>query len=41
MLTTRIGPLDLSQIKKNDLVERRYYDKFVEDENGVKYKGEW
>ncbi len=40
MLTQRLGPLDLENLKKNDGVERIYYDKFIQME-GNTYKGEW
>jgi len=41
MLTQRIGPLNLADLKQKDHVIRVYFDKFVESEDGTKYKGEW
>jgi hypothetical protein len=41
MLTQRIGPLNLENLKFDDGVERIYYDKLEELEDGRTYKGEW
>lgn len=41
MLTQRIGPLNLENLKFDDGVERIFYDKLEELEDGRTYKGEW
>ncbi len=41
MLTQRIGPMNLEELKQNDNTVRIFYDQFVEAADGTRYKGEW